>query len=111
MSSSISESFIGGSADSQTQSLIQALPLLVVATDADGIFVEWNHECERVTGYSAEEMIGNPEPSKLLFPEADYLAALRTFWIENSGTYSNQVWKITCKNGVQKAISWSNISR
>ncbi len=111
MSSSISESFIGGSSDSQTQSLIQALPLLVVATDADGIFVEWNHECERVTGYSAEEMIGNPEPSKLLFPEADYLAALRTFWIENSGTYSNQVWKITCKNGVQKAISWSNISR
>lgn len=111
MLSSITEIMTGGSSDSEIRSLITALPLMVIATDSEGIFVEWNYECERVTGYNSSEMIGNPDPSKILFPDLEYLKLLQTFWRENSGNYQNQVWKIHCKNGCQKAISWSNISK
>lgn len=111
MLSSIINTLARSNNASETRALITALPLMIVATDSKGIFVEWNHECERVTGFKAEEIIGNPNPSSLLYPDEGYLEDLFEFWKKNKGTYHNEVWKVHCKNGLKKAISWSNISR
>jgi PAS domain S-box-containing protein len=92
-------------------SLLKALPLMVVATDESGIFIEWNHECERVTGFSASEIINNSDPSSLLYPNHEYFLSLKNFWNMQKGTYLNQVWKIHCKDGSERSISWSNISK
>jgi PAS domain S-box-containing protein len=96
--------------DEALRSLIRTMPVMVVAINENDLFIEWNHECERVTGYSAQEMILNPDPSKLLYPDSEYFATLREFWKEKHDVYYNKVWKIRCKDGTDKDISWSNIS-
>lgn len=96
--------------DEILKSFIKAMPLMITALDENFLFIEWNHECERVTGFSREEIINNPDPSSLLYPDPKYFESLKDFWVENKGTYINQVWKIRCKDGKDKAISWSNIS-
>ncbi len=83
---------------------------MVVAIDQNGIFVEWNKVAEKVTGWSAAEIIGHPDPSSVLYPDPEYLRELRQRWNENSGQYMNQIWKLRCKDGLWKWISWSNIS-
>jgi len=39
---------------------VQNVPVLVSAFDENGKLIVWNRECERVTGYTRDEMIGNP---------------------------------------------------
>lgn len=96
--------------DQSMKSLISTMPVMVTAIDENNLFIEWNHECERVTGYSAKEMINNPHPDEILYPDPEYIASLREFWAEKKDVYYNQVWKVRCKDGSDKAISWSNIS-
>ena len=50
-----------------TQGILQGMPVLMDAFDADGRIVMWNAECERVTGYSAGEIIGNPGALEMLY--------------------------------------------
>ena len=42
------------------QAIVQNMPVLMTALDDDGHFVFWNHECERVTGFSADEVLDDP---------------------------------------------------
>ena len=44
------------------------MPVMIDAFDFDWNIVLWNRECERVTGYSAGEIIGNPKAMELLYP-------------------------------------------
>ncbi|KAB2907151.1 MAG: PAS domain S-box protein [Ignavibacteriales bacterium] len=92
------------------QSVILDLPQIVTAVDENGIFVAWNKIAEVVFGWTAEEIIGNPKASDLLYPDPEYLNDLREYWHESKGQYLNYIWKVTCKNGEVKWISWSNIS-
>jgi len=92
------------------RNIISAMPLMVVAVDHNGIFVEWNNVAERITGWPATEMIGHPDPSSLLYPDPDYLQELREYWNETKGQYYNHIWRMKCKDGSWKWISWSNIS-
>ena len=48
------------------------MPVMVDALDYNGDFVLWNRECEIVTGYTAEEIIGNPNALQLLYPDHNY---------------------------------------
>ena len=48
------------------------MPVMVDALDYNGDFVLWNRECEIVTGYTAEEIIGNPNALQLLYPDYNY---------------------------------------
>ena len=55
------------------RNIISAMPLMVVAIDQNGIFVEWNKVAEKVTGWSAAEIIGHPDPSSVLYPTRNIL--------------------------------------
>ncbi len=87
------------------------MPLMVVAVDEDGIFVEWNKIAEEVTGWKASEIVKYPDPNSLLYPDKEYLEGLREFWTQQGGEYKNRVWKVKCRDGSWKWISWSNISK
>jgi|GEM_PF-6374581 len=54
------------------------MPVMIDAFDADWNIVLWNRECERVTGYSAAEIIGNPKALELLYPKRAYRERPRT---------------------------------
>jgi PAS domain S-box-containing protein len=93
------------------RTIIAHMPLILFAFDAQGHLCAWNHEAERVTGYTASEMIRNPDAMKRLCPNPDYLRKMLNSYKELGDDYRNQDWELTAKDGKVKTISFSNISR
>ncbi|TKI90335.1 PAS domain S-box protein, partial [Bacillus cereus] len=58
--------------EEELHTILQNMPVMVDALDYNGDFVLWNRECEIVTGYTAEEIIGNPNALQLLYPDYNY---------------------------------------
>ena len=87
------------------------MPVMVDAFDSDWNIVLWNRECERVTGYSAAEIVGNPKALELLYPDRAYREAMMRQWRQRGDDYRNWQWEITAKDGSVKTVAWSNISQ
>ena len=90
--------------------ILQNMPVMLHAFDDQNNIIIWNHECERVTGYSATEIIGNPQAMTLLYPEATYRQQMVDTWIERGNDYRDWEWEITCRDGSIKTVAWSNIA-
>lgn len=75
------------------------MPVMIDAFDADWNIVLWNRECERVTGYSAAEIIGNPKALELLYPKRAYRERMMREWKERADDYRDWHWEITAKDG------------
>jgi PAS domain S-box-containing protein len=127
----------------QTQSSLQAseermhlvvenMPMMLNAYDAEGNLVAWNRASEEITGYCADELISNPKAMEILFPEAmdrrrilaqaAMFAAASPHVVSQDATDSHQVtnlernvqtWesRVTCKSGQLKIIAWSSVAR
>ncbi len=90
--------------------LIDVIPACIDAMDADGNIVFWNEECEKVTGYRAEEIVGNPKWMELLYPDAAYRGTLINQWVKKGNNFRNWEIRLQAKDGSIKVISWSNLS-
>jgi len=90
--------------------IIQNMPVMLDALDEQGQIILWNQECERVTGYSAQEIIRNPQAFAWLYPDAAYREAMIAGWQERGNNYRGWEWELTCKDGTIKTIAWSNLS-
>ncbi|AJF07274.1 CheR family methyltransferase [Geoalkalibacter subterraneus] len=88
--------------------VIANMPAMVFAADAEGRLVFWNKECERVTGYQAEEVVGNSLIADRLFIDAEQ----RRAWMEVchgvSDAYQDLELEIRCRDGSRKTILWGN---
>jgi len=92
------------------QKIVENMPVMMDALDENFNIVTWNRECERITGYSAEEISNHPDMLELLYPDAEYRKKM-IIELENSKfNFRNKEYKLTCKNGTKKTINWSNIS-
>ncbi len=89
--------------------LVDNMPVLVHAHDENLNYIYWNKEAERVTGWSAEQIVGNPDAARMLHPDArvreDVIRAAH-----RSGNYLNMEAEIACADGSTRIISWSNVS-
>jgi PAS domain S-box-containing protein len=87
--------------------ILENMPILLNAFDDSGKIIVWNKACEKVTGYSAEEIIGNPNSMELLYPDPNYLKLV----IESSNNPNNQsnVFDLVAKNGEKRTIEWFDI--
>lgn len=90
---------------------VQNLPVMVDAVDETGTIIMWNRECERVTGYSAEEMIGNPHAFELLFPDPAVRAHVQGLFKEGGGAFRDLEITLTCKDGSQRIVARSDVSK
>ncbi len=93
---------------------IETLPTLLYVLDKDFNFILWNRECEQVTGYSAEEVVNNPQAWEFLYPDGDYRQELLNTtreMVENYAGFRDWEWTLTCKDGSQKTILWSGSSQ
>ena len=97
--------------EERLRQVVQNMPVMMDAFDAEGRLLVWNRECEQVTGYSAEEMLDNPQALARLYPDPDYRQRVIEAWAQREGTLRNWERKVTCKDGGVKTIAWSNISR
>jgi PAS domain S-box-containing protein len=95
--------------EERLRTLFENMPVMLDAVDENLNIIVWNRECERVTGYSAEEIINHPNVSELLYPDPDYRARMQTELATGQG-YRDWEWDTTCKDGTVKTIAWFNIS-
>ncbi len=91
--------------------ILQNMPVLMDAFDENFSAVVWNRECERVTGYTASEMVGNPRSLELLVPDAEYREQMAAEMARRGNDYRDWEWDIVAKDGSPKTIAWSNISK
>lgn len=89
---------------------VQNVPVMLDAFDEQGNIVVWNKECEQVTGYSAEEIIGNPNAIEILYPDEEYRRKIFTRWYGQSRDFNDESI-ITCKDGSKKIIAWTHKSK
>lgn len=95
--------------EAKLNAILDNLPVMVSSTDTSGHIVLWNLECERVTGYSASEIVNNPEAWNKLCPqeaEQTFCYNPKSYKINHTQMYSQREWALLCKNGVKKTIAW-----
>lgn len=96
--------------EERLRQIVQNMPVMLDAFDQENRVIVWNAECERVTGYTAEEMLGNPDALEMLYPDEADRAHMMAELAKGPPNFRNLEWPITCKDGTVKIISWSNIS-
>jgi two-component system CheB/CheR fusion protein len=86
--------------ENRLRQLFESMPVMLLAFDENQRTIAWNQECERVTGYPAEDMIGKPDAFKLLSADGG-----RT---DDSvlGKHPVQVQPIACKDGSIRYVAW-----
>lgn len=98
--------------EEQLRRVVQNMPVMMNAIDANGNIIIWNRECEKVTGYSTNEIVRNSKAIELLYPDTAYRHQTMAAWAECGSNYCNCEceWEVTSKEGSVKTVSWFNIS-
>jgi PAS domain S-box-containing protein len=105
--------------EERMRAVVQNMPVMMVAIESPPQFgqdqlwynlIVWNQECERVTGYRAEELLGNPGAQLSLFPSAEYMRQVQDEWRELGDDFRHKEWQIRARDGTIKTIAWSNMS-
>jgi two-component system CheB/CheR fusion protein len=91
--------------------VLERMPVMLAALGFDRTITVWNSECERVTGYTAAEVIGNPDVPAWLIPDPAYRAALLAEHTRLDGHVRNWEVQITCHDGMVRTIALSNVSK
>ncbi len=97
--------------EGRLREIVENMPVLFDAFDENGVALFWNKECERVTGYGADEIVGNPKSMELLVPDPEYRAWILDQLHTLGHDYRAWELEVRCKNGETRTIAWSNISR
>lgn len=81
--------------EQRLRTVLENMPVMLTAFDDTGNLIVWNRECERVTGYTAAEIVEQSQTQNFLASENDY---------------RDREWQFICKDGSIKTVVWSNIS-
>lgn len=93
------------------RTIIAHMPVILFGFDQKGYLCAWNHEAERVTGYTASNMIGNPEAMHLLCPDPAYRREMLNAFKQQDDDSLHWEWALTARDGTIKIINFSNISK
>jgi PAS domain S-box-containing protein len=86
--------------------IIKQFPVMLAALDKEGIVRVWNDACEKITGYSSDQVIGKPQALVMFFPERDYRESIIKLWNQTHDfSETHDQIKIRCANGTDKYIS------
>ncbi|GMV93541.1 MAG: hypothetical protein AMXMBFR82_33190 [Candidatus Hydrogenedentota bacterium] len=96
--------------EERLRSLLENMPVMMDAFDAEGTIIVWNRECERVTGYRSEEIVGNPRAIEMLYPDAANRERMFEEFDRLGSDFRDWEIQLTCKDGTLRTISWASIS-
>ncbi|MDA8095010.1 MAG: PAS domain S-box protein [Betaproteobacteria bacterium] len=88
--------------------VLETVGALVVVLDRAGHIVRFNRQCEKLTGFSAAEVLGRPV-WELLIPANEVARVKQTFEGLLAGQFPNTLenhWRT--KDGERRALRWSN---
>lgn len=94
--------------ESRLRLLVDSLPVLVHAHDEQGNYVFWNHESERVLGYSAREIMAAPGIRARLY--ADPEPMLRVERARREGDLRDHELDTVASSGEMRTIRWTVMS-
>jgi PAS domain S-box-containing protein len=87
--------------------ILDNMPILLNVFDNEGMVIIWNKACEEATGYKADEIIGNPNAMKLLYPNPEYRAKV---WNSSPDPDNKEnVYDLMTKKGERRTIEWFDI--
>lgn len=89
--------------------LIEKMPAMFIGLDAENQICLWNRACERITGFSREEIVGVAEGFNQLFPQAGMGRQILTYWLSREEEFQEYETVISCKNGELKNIHWTGL--
>jgi PAS domain S-box-containing protein len=96
--------------ETRLKMILDNMPVMLDAIDESGIIIHWNRECEHVTGYTADEIINNPDARRLLYTDEKERKFFFKMPPEHGGNYRNMESTLVTKSGIKKTILWSNLS-
>lgn len=96
--------------ESRLKQIVESMPIMLDAFDKNGALVAWNLEAERVTGYTREEIVGNPRALELLYPDKRYRDDMLRMLGQRGNNFRDWEWELTCKDGSKRIIAWSDTS-
>lgn len=94
--------------EQRLRTLIEQLPVMVDVVDQNSTIQLWNKACERITGYSAAEIVGDPSAFERLYPDREYREAMYQQY-RLKPNLQNAVYRLTCKDGSSRLIAWSTV--
>ena len=92
------------------RSVVENMPGLLAAASADFVPLAWNGECERVTGWRADEIVGNPGALRLLVPDKPAREKLLQEYRAKGPDFRGLEVDVHCRDGRVRTISWSSLS-
>ncbi len=97
--------------EERLRKIIHNIPVMVIVFDRDGEIVVWNRECERVSGYTAEEVASSPGLFEQVWPGNKHHDRLLRESMEKGYDYFDWEWELTTKAGQVKTVAWSSVTR
>jgi len=82
-------------------------PVMIDAFDASGRCFMWNKECEKVFGWTAEEMFAHENPITLFYPDPDIQEQVVGTISRNPGSQFRE-WRPLRKDGSETICLWAN---
>ena len=83
--------------------VLEEMPVLLAAFDENGTPLAWNRECERVTGYSRCEIVGNPGAVELVLTDPQQRERFKAFARgERVGVPFE--WELTARDGTRRVL-------
>ncbi|MCB9475238.1 MAG: PAS domain S-box protein [Deltaproteobacteria bacterium] len=86
--------------------------MMIVVSDENSAITIWNAGAERITGYSADEVVGSSEIWRMLYPDAAYLDRVAKEFnasYAEGGTVQNKTSNIRHKDGTDRVVSWFSV--
>jgi|GEM_PF-4243015 len=96
--------------ESRLRVIVQNMPVMLNAFNESSVLVFWNRECERVTGFRADDVIGNPRALEMLYPAPDRRRQVAEMFGPRPGSFRHRQIDLVCKNGQTRTISWSSLA-
>jgi len=96
--------------EARLRAVVENMPVMLIAFDNNNVPVAWNKECERVTGYTRDEIIQDPQLLRWLLPDGTTSLDMPEVTAQFGDVFHNVELSCVAKNGGVRVISWSNIS-
>jgi len=97
------------SSETRLRNIVENMPVMMTAFNDALTITAWNNECERISGYTAHEMLHNPDALKMLMPDD---LTRRSFYdaMNSEADFYTMHFTLTAKDGTPRIISWSKVS-